>query len=247
MAGKIFISYRRDDARADARSIRDRLARVFGESNVFMDVDQLRPGQRFDHALRDALAQCDVFLCVIGPRWTELMQSRAGAEQHDYVRQEVASALTCGALVIPVLIAPTPLPRPDELPDDVRALVLHQKQDISHERFGRDVLDLIEAIKVGLRARKAAFEPRRIGSVSAVVAAVTLVLGGLAYHQGLLDLTRGTALTAPLADGPPPSVARAASTAPESAAAKPTPSPVLVDEGRTAGITGEGSKVVQRI
>jgi len=51
MAGKIFVNYRREDARADARSIRDRLAGAFGEKTVFMDVDDLEPGERFDRKL----------------------------------------------------------------------------------------------------------------------------------------------------------------------------------------------------
>jgi hypothetical protein len=48
MRGRIFISYRRDDAPGDARGICDSLSRKFGKSNVFMDVDNLLAGQRFD-------------------------------------------------------------------------------------------------------------------------------------------------------------------------------------------------------
>ena len=44
--GGVFISYRRDDAGGDAHSIRDRLARKFGESNLFMDVDSLLAGRQ---------------------------------------------------------------------------------------------------------------------------------------------------------------------------------------------------------
>ena len=45
MPGKIFVNYRRDDATGDARGVRDGLAAKFGETNVFMDVDDLRAGQ----------------------------------------------------------------------------------------------------------------------------------------------------------------------------------------------------------
>jgi hypothetical protein len=48
MAGKIFISYRRDDDPNGAARVRDGLAKTFGESNLFMDVDNLLAGQRFD-------------------------------------------------------------------------------------------------------------------------------------------------------------------------------------------------------
>jgi len=36
MAGKVFISYRRDDSIAAAGRLHDRLAKTFGRNNVFM-------------------------------------------------------------------------------------------------------------------------------------------------------------------------------------------------------------------
>src|SRR5262245_59150567 len=93
MPGKIFISYRREDAAAEAARIRDRLATVFGPANIFMDIDELKPGQRFDQELAKALSTCNIFLAVIGPRWYDLAYSRAQAGGIDYVRQEIATAL----------------------------------------------------------------------------------------------------------------------------------------------------------
>ena len=55
--GKIFVNYRRDDERAVAARVRDRLAATFGDANVFMDVDHLLAGQRFDQELEKALAE----------------------------------------------------------------------------------------------------------------------------------------------------------------------------------------------
>ena len=57
MPGKIFVNYRRDDARDMAARIRDRLAATFGDANVFMDVDNLLAGQRFDKELEKALGR----------------------------------------------------------------------------------------------------------------------------------------------------------------------------------------------
>ena len=42
MAGKSFTNYRRDDERAVAARVRDQLAGVFGNANVFMNVDEQR-------------------------------------------------------------------------------------------------------------------------------------------------------------------------------------------------------------
>lgn len=162
MAGKIFVNYRRDDERSTAARVRDRLAGVFGATNVFMDVDNLLAGQRFDKELAKALAETDVFLAVIGPKWMELFAQRQASGERDYVREEIAGALKRGILVIPVLIERAPMPRGANLPEDIREIVLHQKHDISHERFGRDIEELVVAINAGRRAMQAETGPNPI-------------------------------------------------------------------------------------
>ncbi|MFZ1110493.1 MAG: TIR domain-containing protein [Rhodomicrobium sp.] len=153
MAGKIFINYRREDARAEAARLHDRLAAAFGAANVFMDVDNLRAGERFDLKLQKALAETDVFLAVIGARWSELLAARVESGEHDYVREEIAAALARKISIIPVLADRAPMPRAADLPGDIRDLVLHQKHDVVHESFGRDAAALIQAIKAARRAR----------------------------------------------------------------------------------------------
>jgi hypothetical protein len=181
MSGKLFINYRRDDTRDMAARIRDRLAATFGDTNVFMDVDDLMAGQRFDKELEKALDETDVFLAVIGPRWLELLAERAGGKR-DYVREEIAGALSRGITVIPVLVERTPLPEHDALPEDMQNLVLHQKHVVTHERFGRDVEDLAGAIRF---ARKAA-RPRAGGQTGRWMGAAAL--GGVAApRRGRVD------------------------------------------------------------
>ena len=161
VAGKIFVNYRRDDERAMAARVRDRLAAAFGEANVFMDVDNLLPGQRFDQELDRALAQTDVLLAVIGPRWLALLQERQAAGERDFVRDEIATALKRGVVVVPVLIEHAPLPRADELPEDMRSLVLHQKHVVNHEDFGRDVAALVAGLRASRKQRRSAASPGR--------------------------------------------------------------------------------------
>jgi hypothetical protein len=121
--GKIFISYRRDDAPGDARGIRDRLAGKFGKTNVFMDVDNLLAGQRFDRELEKALSQCDVLIAVIGPRWMKLLSGHTRSGDRDYVHDEIAAALKRDITVIPTLVGRKghmpPLPHRDNLPEDI--------------------------------------------------------------------------------------------------------------------------------
>src|SRR6478672_7734298 len=103
--GKIFVSYRRDDAPGDARSIYERLGRSFGEGNVFMDVDQLLAGQRFDRELDKALAECDVLIAVIGARLMDLLSDFSLHGKRDYVRDEIAVPEALDIIVILIIMA----------------------------------------------------------------------------------------------------------------------------------------------
>ena len=153
VAGKIFVNYRRDDAKAEAARLHDKLALHFGAANVFMDVDNLLPGERFDLKLQEALAETDIFLAVIGARWQELFEARAASGQRDYVREEIAAALARKIVVIPVPMDRAALPQEESLPPDIRELVLYHKQDVAHESFGRDVQALVSAIDAHRQAQ----------------------------------------------------------------------------------------------
>ena len=181
--GKIFISYRRDDAPGDARSIYERLGRSFGEGNVFMDVDQLLAGQRFDRELDKALAECDVLIAVIGARWMDLLSEYAQHGKRDYVRDEIAAALQRDIIVIPVMMGREanmpPLPLAEELPENIRDLVLYQKHNIAHESFGRDAAHLIAALQSLLRKRRGPRHWRAIAVAGVSGLALTGVLLGI--------------------------------------------------------------------
>src|SRR5262245_13505504 len=120
MPAKIFVNYRRDDVPDGAARVRDGLAAKFGQSNVFMAIDNLLAGQRFASELAKALDACDVLVAVVGPRWMELLKAKTGTGERDYVREEIAAALKRNIAVIPVVVGRSgsmpALPRSDELP-----------------------------------------------------------------------------------------------------------------------------------
>ncbi len=191
MPGKIFVNYRRDDVPGDARGVRDGLAAKFGKSAIFMDVDNLLVGQRFDIELARALDDCDMLLAVIGPRWTELMKARTESGERDYVREEIAEALKRRIAVVPVRVgregSMPALPRPEDLPEDIRELVLYQKHDVAHERFGRDMAELIAAI-VALRKATAGGQQgpaRPMGKIALAVLGLAMLAGAVSYAGGL--------------------------------------------------------------
>jgi hypothetical protein len=64
----IFISYRRDDAPANARLVYERLREWFGDGNSFMDVEQIELGDDWKHVLDQRVSRCDALLTVCGGR-----------------------------------------------------------------------------------------------------------------------------------------------------------------------------------
>lgn len=139
MAG-IFISYRQSDSKAWAIGLRDDLAKAFGEDQVFLDKDALGPGNWRDQ-LQRALERCSVVLVVIGRQWltvTDEQQRPRIILPDDVHRQEIALALHHkGVTVIPVLVDDAPMPKSEQLPEDIRALANQQAFEIGDTRARR--------------------------------------------------------------------------------------------------------------
>lgn len=175
MTGRIFINYRREDAQDAAARVHRELSSTFSPKALFMDVDNLLAGQRFDRELEKALIACDVFLAIIGPRWLQVLEDRQRTGERDYVREEIAAALKRQIHVVPVMVNGAQLPRESQLPEDIRELVKHQKHDLRHEHFRRDVSPLIDAIKVLRKPENGRFPLLPFAGVTAGLAAAIAV------------------------------------------------------------------------
>ena len=191
MAGKVFISYRREDDPSAAARVRDALAARFGKANLFMDIDSLSAGQRFEEELAKALTACDVLIAIIGPRWLDLLTSKIQMSGlRDFVRDEIALALKRKIVVVPVRVGREDnlpqLPRAKDLPPDIRDLVYYQKHDVVHENFARDIAGLAEAIARVRRSRqpKRAFPWAWISAAASVVLSLSLVVYALRTTPG---------------------------------------------------------------
>lgn len=146
----IFISYRRSESRGDAGRLYDRLSDHFGPEHVFMDIDDVGPGQDFALALQKALEHCAALIVLIGPEWAGVQDeegSRRLDDPNDFVRLEIQTALEKGTRVIPVLVGSAQMPQPSELPAELSGLSRHQAHEITHQRFHADVDRLIEAVE----------------------------------------------------------------------------------------------------
>jgi hypothetical protein len=69
VGGTIFICYRRGEDAAVAGRLYDRLEHTFGPQQLFMDVDNIPPGEDFVAVLEAQVAACDVLLALIGRDW----------------------------------------------------------------------------------------------------------------------------------------------------------------------------------
>ncbi|MFD7660513.1 TIR domain-containing protein [Actinosynnema sp. NPDC059797] len=146
---KVFISYRRQQARHVAGRIADWLA---DRAEVFIDVHSIRPGADFTEAITTAVDACTALVAVIGPGWAGLTDDRGRqrlAQADDVVRLEVEAALRRDVAVIPVLVDGARMPRVDELPEDLRPLAFRNALEIRHESFRQDVARLGEAVAGG--------------------------------------------------------------------------------------------------
>jgi hypothetical protein len=145
---RIFISYRRTDARGYAGGLGHSLATVFGRSSVFRDTDALKPGVKFEEAIEHAVRNCHVFLCLIGSKWLEDGDDSNNRLQNpdDTLRMEIRMALSQGKMIIPILLEQTPLPEALQLPEDIADLPTFQAFRLQDESFGRDAREIQERL-----------------------------------------------------------------------------------------------------
>jgi uncharacterized protein YukJ len=158
----VFISYRREDA-AHARLIRDRI-RVDDElrnARVFLDLEDLRPGERYQADLRRSIAASDAVIVVIGRAWIRRINELQ--EEKDVLRFELAHALRSQVPIIPVAVDGMTLPEELALPSDIAALAeLHQLiiPDAYFDVGMKKLLDVLRAIKPAQRGSLASQPPR---------------------------------------------------------------------------------------
>lgn len=144
----LFISYRREDSAPYAGRLSDRLGALFGPESVFLDVQDIHPGQDFEDAIARTIAQCHVLLVVIGPAWLSVLQQRAGqAGVSDYVQTEITEALARKLPVIPVLVGGAQMPASAQMPEALRSLSRYQAVEIRSNNFEEDFQHLASALR----------------------------------------------------------------------------------------------------
>ncbi len=152
MTVKVFISYRREDTKWQAREIFRTLTQRLPREHVFMDVDSIPPGTDFVSILEGWVDQCSVLLVLIGPNWVDAIDSKTSKRRlenpNDFVRIEVRKGLARGIPVVPVLIDGAQIPRAEQLPYDLQPLVRRNAEFVELRTVEADVARLVNKLGV---------------------------------------------------------------------------------------------------
>ena len=187
-APDVFISYRRNDAAANAELIHDRLVNAIGKSYVFLDNEDMHPGVDFKKTIEKRLSSSQVVLAVVGPEWltvTDKEGHRRLADPGDFVRRELEGALKRGddVRLIPVLVHGASMPTVNELPESLAAFINRSNHIIRDTHIDEDIGTLIASI---LRIPvDPSLKPRRFRRQK-ILAAVSITV--LAFFAAWIEL-----------------------------------------------------------
>jgi TIR domain len=184
----IFLSYRRDDSEGQAARLFEDLRAEFGADNVFMDVATIEPGVDFRRAIDTSVETCGLLLAMIGKNWLHVVDGdgrRRIDNPDDFVRLEIAQALRRDIPVVPVLVHGARMPKPEELPDELRNLAFRNSVELTHARWESDRKPVFAALRKLLAPNKLPRLQRPAWLLPIAVAGMlAALLGGWQILQG---------------------------------------------------------------
>jgi hypothetical protein len=150
----IFINFRSDDTAGAAALLDSELSRRFGSARIFRAKKSITPGTDYAEALLAAVRGSSVLLALIGPNWlagTTATGHRPIDDERDWVRREIAEALTNRVPIVPVIIGRrTPSLKARDMPDALKTLASLQNRRVDLDdptpgvaRLGDDLAELI--------------------------------------------------------------------------------------------------------
>ncbi len=143
-----FISYRREDSSAAARSLRENLFAAFGDA-IFMDIDEIRVGNDWPQDLERALSSASVLLVVIGPTWLRLSDQYGRRRldlPNDWVRTEIERAIGRKIPIVPVIVGRATMPPREALPAAIADLSNHQYVALRESHWKEDLQPLVDVL-----------------------------------------------------------------------------------------------------
>lgn len=147
---RVFLSYRRSDTETMAQTLYYCLAGELKGIEIFRDNNSLEPGEVFAEVIRKNIAACDVLIMLIGKKWLKVKDKEGRLRLNDaadFVRLEIAEALSQRKKVFPCLIDGARMPSRDDLPADLHGLTERHATALSTTSFHRDVEPLVSALR----------------------------------------------------------------------------------------------------
>ena len=146
----IFLCYRRLYAEGYAGRIFDQLTSEFPSTRLFMDVDNIQPGEDFVEMIERAITECRVMLVFITREWAGLSDSggvKLLEKPTDFVRVEITRALQQNLVLIPVLVGGAAMPRTEDLPEALAPLTRRHAIELRHASWRDDVNKLTKVLQ----------------------------------------------------------------------------------------------------
>lgn len=154
----VFISYRREDTGPGVLALRAELDLRLDGVPIFVDLNRIQGGAPWNDILDDALTKARILIALIGPNWVGPLpdgSNRITADD-DWVRRECARALRHPSrAVLPVLLGNAPLPKAEQLPEDLLPMLEIQTLPLRLESWDNDLREICAVLQTrfGVRAK----------------------------------------------------------------------------------------------
>jgi hypothetical protein len=165
---KAFVSYRRHDTFMQPEiggkpnfAFIDKLSEalsVAGFTNVFIDKTAVKAGDHYESQIHRAIADCDLFVAVIGGSWLDILHEKVAAGERDILVREIRAALKQEKEIVPLLIDGADMPKPSDLPEQIRSFHYANGVSIESSASAQTI-----AAKLTDRSREVAYT-RKLGS-----------------------------------------------------------------------------------
>jgi tetratricopeptide (TPR) repeat protein len=145
---KVFISYRRADSAVWTGKLYRHLSLRYGKDLIFLDVEDIKPGNIWLETILKEIESCQVILVIIGSYWlTDPNGVRRLEDSEDILYKEIQRALLGNGIIIPVLVGSAEFPSSVDLPEPIRPLTERQAFQIREKRWTTDIKALIDKLK----------------------------------------------------------------------------------------------------
>lgn len=185
---KVFLSYRRADSQVSAGRMAQFLDAVPAIDAVFLDVDGIAPGENFETKIQDTLARVSHVFLLIGTQWAG-PPGAAGRtrlfDDDDMVRREARLALSSQATLVPILLDEARMPRPAELPADLKALSSINAFALRTAHFDEDMDDLLDNLLGNKQGRGSRWREAPLTAAGIAWRVAAGLLGAMALMIGL--------------------------------------------------------------